>query len=75
MAFGYLTDFQDRKKESWYNKFLLKTMYAFFRIVCGIHARKMPLVQNGFDRLGMSVLYSQQFYFNNICAILMQKKM
>ena len=74
MAFGYLPDFQDRKKKISL-LILLKTMYAFFRIVCGIHARKMPLVQNGFNRLGMSVLYSQQFYFNNICAILMQKKM
>ena len=55
-----ITDFVDEGK--WWQKFLLKTMYVFFRITSGIEAASLPPWENIVRQNGIITLESKGFY-------------
>jgi ubiquinone/menaquinone biosynthesis C-methylase UbiE len=59
-------DFQLTGK--WWQQFLLKSMFVFFRIVCGIEANKLPGIEAHFNLSGYGVVGEKTFYNDFIVA-------
>jgi ubiquinone/menaquinone biosynthesis C-methylase UbiE len=47
---------------------LLKTMFIFFRVICGIEASKLPPINKCFVKYGYALLERQGFFGNFIAA-------
>lgn len=54
------TDF--RLTGKWWQKVLLKSMLAFFRIICGIEAKKLPDIQAAFEKYGYRTTNEKSFF-------------
>lgn len=66
------TDFQLTGKL--WQKLLLKSMYFFFRILCGIETTRMPDIKKRFDAYRYQQLSSEDFYGKFIVAIVYRKE-
>jgi len=53
-------DFQLTGK--WWQWILLKSMFLFFRIICGIEASKLPAVKRQFDQAGYNLISQKTFF-------------
>jgi len=56
----YITDFVDGRK--WWQLILLRIMYLFFRITCGVKSSKLPDWSNQLQRMGLVKVKSKFFY-------------
>lgn len=56
-----------------WQKLLLKSMYFFFKILCGIETTSMPKIGHQFDKRGYKMLSVQTFYAKFIIATIYQK--
>jgi len=65
------TDFQQTGK--WWQRILLKSMFIFFRIICGIEAKKLPAIQAAFDEYGYLVAEQKSFFGDFILSTVYQK--
>jgi len=54
------TDFQLTGK--WWQQVLLKTMFLFFKILCGIEASKLPAIEKRFAEAGYQVVDRKTFF-------------
>jgi len=54
------TDFQLTGK--WWQQVLLKTMFLFFKILCGIEASKLPAIEKRFLEAGYQVVDKRTFF-------------
>lgn len=54
------TDFQLTGK--WWQQVLLKTMFLFFKVICGIEASKLPAIEKCFEEAGYKVAYRKTFF-------------
>jgi ubiquinone/menaquinone biosynthesis C-methylase UbiE len=54
------TDFQLTGK--WWQQVLLKTMFLFFKILCGIEASKLPAIEKRFAEAGYHVVDKRTFF-------------
>jgi ubiquinone/menaquinone biosynthesis C-methylase UbiE len=59
-------DFQLTGK--WWQQFLLKSMFLFFRIVCGIEASKLPAIEIHFTQNGYKPINQKTFFNEFILA-------
>ena len=66
-----VTDFADQGK--FWQHILLKIMYRFFRITCGIEAEKLPLWQVQFNRIGFREIKSEYFFRSFIKSSVLTK--
>ena len=53
-------DFQLSGK--WWQVFLLKAMFLFFRIICGIEASRLPAIEDQFEQHGYHTSAAQTFF-------------
>jgi ubiquinone/menaquinone biosynthesis C-methylase UbiE len=53
-------DFQLTGK--WWQKLLLKAMFMFFRLICGIEASRLPAIQTAFARAGYPPIQQKDFF-------------
>jgi len=54
------TDFRSTGK--WWHTFLLKSMIVFFRLICGIEAKKLPDIENQFEQYQYQVIDQKSFF-------------
>jgi len=54
------TDFRPTGK--WWHTFLLKSMIIFFRLICGIEAKKLPDIERQFDQHQYQVIDQKSFF-------------
>jgi ubiquinone/menaquinone biosynthesis C-methylase UbiE len=54
------TDFRPTGK--WWHTFLLKSMIVFFRLICGIEAKKLPDIERQFDQHQYQVIDQKSFF-------------
>jgi hypothetical protein len=54
------TDFRPTGK--WWQAFLLRSMIVFFRLVCGIEAKKLPEIDRQFDQHQYHVIDQKSFF-------------
>ncbi|SDE44894.1 Methyltransferase domain-containing protein [Mucilaginibacter pineti] len=59
-------DFQLTGK--WWQQFLLKSMFVFFRLICGIEASKLPGIESHFNLNGYGIIGEKTFYNDFIVA-------
>ena len=64
-------DFQLTGK--WWQGFLLKSMFIFFRMVCGIEAGKLPEINGCFNLNGYKILNEKVFFNDFIVARVYEK--
>ena len=64
-------DFQLTGK--WWQQFLLKSMFVFFRIVCGIEASKLPPIEIRFTQNGYKLVGQETFFNEFILAKIYSK--
>jgi len=65
------TSFQPNGK--WWQSVLLKTMFVFFKVVCGIEASKLPRIDEFFMRNNYWTLHQKRFYNGFIASKVYQK--
>ncbi|HTK18425.1 MAG TPA: class I SAM-dependent methyltransferase [Mucilaginibacter sp.] len=65
------TDFRPAGK--WWHTFLLKSMIAFFRLVCGIEAKKLPGIEKQFELHQYQILDQRSFFGEFILSTAYQK--
>jgi ubiquinone/menaquinone biosynthesis C-methylase UbiE len=58
----------------WWQNVLLKSMFVFFRLLCGIEASKLPAIEKYFDTAGYSVTNDKTFFGDFITAKVYRKK-
>ncbi|MBB6112959.1 class I SAM-dependent methyltransferase [Mucilaginibacter lappiensis] len=66
-------DFQLTGK--WWQLFLLKSMFVFFRLICGIEAGKLPEIKTHFTANSYAVVDEKTFFNDFIVANVYRKKM
>ena len=49
-------------KGKWWQGILVKTMFVFFKVVCGIEASKLPRIAKCFEKNGYKLIHQQNFY-------------
>jgi ubiquinone/menaquinone biosynthesis C-methylase UbiE len=54
------TDFRPTGK--WWHTFLLKSMIIFFRLICGIEAKKLPDIEKQFEQHQYKVIDQKSFF-------------
>ena len=54
------TDFRPTGK--WWHTFLLKSMIVFFRLICGIEAKKLPEIEKQFERHQYKIIDQKSFF-------------
>jgi ubiquinone/menaquinone biosynthesis C-methylase UbiE len=59
-------DFQLTGK--WWQQFLLKSMFLFFKVICGIEASKLPEIESHFTSNGYKVIGEKTFFNDFIVA-------
>jgi ubiquinone/menaquinone biosynthesis C-methylase UbiE len=64
-------DFQLTGK--WWQSFLLKSMFVFFRLICGIEASKLPEIERCFENGGYSIV-EQKIFFGEFIRSTVYKK-
>ncbi|MDH5474445.1 MAG: class I SAM-dependent methyltransferase [Cyclobacteriaceae bacterium] len=57
----------------WYQKIVVKMMYIFFRVVCGISAMKLPNFEKIFKQNGF-LFYRSAFFHNGMIKSIIYKK-
>lgn len=57
----------------WWQKVLLKSMLLFFRIVCGIEAKKLPDISGNFLKYGYTSIESKTFFGDFILSTVYKK--
>src|ERR1700754_552137 len=57
----------------WWQQFLLKSMFVFFRIVCGIEASKLPPIEIRFTQNGYKLVGQETFFNEFILAKIYSK--
>ena len=67
------TDFQLAGKHQLWQKPLLKMMYFFFRVVCGIEAKQLPGTNTLFNQYNYKQISAKTFFSNFICALVFKK--
>jgi ubiquinone/menaquinone biosynthesis C-methylase UbiE len=68
------TDFNvDGRKGKWWKKFLLKSMYSFFKILKIVETSALPDTRSDFERRGYINLEEKHFYGSFIQGIVYQK--
>lgn len=67
-------DFTNNKNSKWWQKFLLKTMYLFFKITCNIETQKLTDMSPYFSA-SYNKTAEEHFYSNFIIAVVYKKKM
>jgi ubiquinone/menaquinone biosynthesis C-methylase UbiE len=65
------TDFRPPGK--WRQRVLLRSMFLFFRLICGIEAKKLPGIQAAFDKYGYSVIEQKSFFGEFILSAVYRK--
>jgi len=60
------TDFHVTGK--WRHKLLLRSMFIFFRLICGIEASKLPGIQQCFERFGYISIDQKSFFSDFIIS-------
>jgi ubiquinone/menaquinone biosynthesis C-methylase UbiE len=65
------TDFRSTGK--WWHTFLLKSMILFFRLICGIEAKKLPGIEGQFERHQYKVIDQKSFFGEFILSTGYQK--
>jgi len=70
-----ITDFilPVNSKAKWRSRLLLKSMYLFFRITCGISAASLPDWENYLRQFPLVELKSRYFYYGLIKSTIFQK--
>jgi ubiquinone/menaquinone biosynthesis C-methylase UbiE len=58
----------------WWQRVLLKTMFIFFKITCGIEASKLPGIDKCFEDNGFTLVDQQSFFGEFIGARVYQKQ-
>lgn len=66
-------DFQLTGK--WWQQFLLKSMFIFFRIVCGIEASKLPHIESHFTQNSYKTISHKTFFNEFILAQVYSKQL
>ncbi|MCW3108892.1 MAG: hypothetical protein JWQ09_3398 [Segetibacter sp.] len=66
-------DFQLTKDTHFWQKTLLKTMYFFFKFLCGIEANRLPDTNTLFEKYQYKKLSSKSFFKNFICSLVYKK--
>lgn len=61
------TDFRPTGK--WWQKMLLKSMFVFFRTICGIEAKKLPGIQAAFDIYGYREIEQKSFFGDFVLSV------
>ncbi|WPU98257.1 class I SAM-dependent methyltransferase [Mucilaginibacter sp. cycad4] len=57
----------------WWQNVLLKSMFVFFRLLCGIEASRLPAIEKHFDAAGYSVIEDKTFFGDFIVARVYEK--
>ena len=70
-AFWLNTSFQLTGK--WWQQVLLKTMFIFFKVTCGIEASKLPGIDKCFEENGFKLIEQQSFFGDFIGAKIFKK--
>lgn len=52
----------------WWQNVLLKSMFVFFRLLCGIEASRLPAIEKHFDAAGYNVIGDKTFFGDFIIA-------
>jgi ubiquinone/menaquinone biosynthesis C-methylase UbiE len=65
------TDFRVTGK--WWQKIMLSTMFLFFRLVCGIEARKLPEIEKCFEQHQCKALAQKSFFGDFILSTVYKK--
>jgi ubiquinone/menaquinone biosynthesis C-methylase UbiE len=65
------TDF--RPTDKWWQKILLQSMLLFFRLVCRIEARKLPAIEQCFEKHGYKVMDQKSFFGDFILSTVYEK--
>jgi ubiquinone/menaquinone biosynthesis C-methylase UbiE len=65
------TDFQLTGK--WWQRILLKSMFLFFRMICGIEAKKLPGIQAAFDKYDYRQIGQKSFFGDFILSVIHRK--
>ncbi|MDO3626932.1 class I SAM-dependent methyltransferase [Mucilaginibacter sp. BT774] len=65
------TDF--RPTDKWWHSFLLKSMIVFFRLICGIEAKKLPKIEKQFEGYQYEPIDQKSFFGEFILSTAYQK--
>jgi len=57
----------------WWQRFLLKSMFVFFRLICGIEASKLPEIKSCFTTDNYTMVDEKTFFNNFIVASVYRK--
>jgi len=57
----------------WWQNILLKSMFIFFRLLCGIEASKLPAIEKRFNTTGYDVIEDKTFFGDFIVARVYRK--
>jgi ubiquinone/menaquinone biosynthesis C-methylase UbiE len=57
----------------WWQNVMLKSMFIFFRLLCGIEASRLPAIERRFDNAGYSVIEEKTFFGEFIVARVYRK--
>lgn len=66
-------DFQLTGK--WWQNVLLRTMFIFFKVICGIEASKLPAIDKCFDEKGCKPLAEQTFFGKFVLSRIYRKSL
>lgn len=67
------SDFRVSDNRNLWQRFLLRTMYLFFKILCNIEANELPDTNSLFNKNGYKVISSKTFFKNFICSCIYVK--
>lgn len=57
----------------WWQQWLLKSMFIFFRMICGIEAKKLPAIKEQFEKYGYLPIDARTFFDGFILGDVYQK--
>lgn len=57
----------------WWQNVLLKSMFVFFRLLCGIEASRLPAIEQRFNAAGYNVIEDKTFFGDFIVARVYRK--
>jgi len=69
----YADFMNDKNNSAWWQKFLLKTMYLFFKLTCNIETQKLVDMSSYFAR-NYSKISEEHFYHNFIKSVVYKKQ-
>jgi ubiquinone/menaquinone biosynthesis C-methylase UbiE len=72
-ALWLFADFEQAAKNNLWQKFLLKLMYLFFRIACGIEASNLPDTASLFQKCRYAAVAKETFYKGFIYSVIYRK--